>query len=439
MFKILLENNYSDTLKKNAYEHIKNERMQYKDIIYFILKYISDNKLLISNVDILLDKHKYWDSVNIFTLNVDETAKSLVSKLCKKFNKLFFMKIVNENNEYFIEYNLRKVCILNSIQLYKSYSLYDFISPVKLKIENLTIFVFPYLLEIIHLYGKLYDPSLASDWKDIYADVLKMEIYVDKEINKLLTSTKPKENINNSPDEEIIENCNANKCKQNQTANVIEIKKMVLEFFKDGQYILCDEFYDIDNPVNVIEVISDNVEADYNLLVNYLAKFISYGVTYKKKSIHLPKDFQMEKYNFYVEIPFVKNLKRKHFLTIYNNTSFELINYYEKNHYKYADPITQLKFAYIYIWSINISRKVHSIDHDEFISILKKKKEIIDKLRKKVNIYEIKKNYHGTYISEFINKKMTLTFTNKKSNYYCHDFQSSSEDSSLSSSSSSSS
>lgn len=430
MFKLLLDNNYADTLKDSAKEAIKSERMQYKDVIYFILKYVSDKKLLISNVNILLDKQEYWDFVNIFTMNADETAKSLVSQLCKKFNRLFFMKIASENQEYYIEYNLRRLCTLNSIKPYKSYSLYDFISPVKRVVGDFTIYLFPFLMEIIYLYSKLYNPAFAYDWKEIYFDVKKMEVHVDKEMEKMLTQSEPKEQALVSSSGGNVKKCPANKCGQDQTSQITEIKKMVLEFFKNQHYIMCDEFYDLKNPEGVIEVISSNVETDFKLLVNYLSKFINYGITYKKKSIYLPKDFQMEKYNFYVEIPFIKNLKKKHFLTIYNNTSYELINYFERNQYRYADPITQLKFAYLSIWSGNIVQKTHGIHFKEFISFLKTKKSNIEQLRKRVDIYELKKKYVGSYLSELIGKKMSLNFSGNKSNFYCHDFQSSSEDSS---------
>ncbi len=427
MFKILLENNYADTLRDNAKKHIKDERMQYKDVIYFILKFASDNKLLISNVDLLLGKQEYWDFVNIFALNVDENTKSLISQLCKTFKRLFFMKIVSEGHEYYIEYNLRRICTLNSIKPYKSYSLYDFISPVKQNVGDFIIYMFPYMLEIIYLYGNLYNPALASEWKNIYSDIKKMETYVDEDIARLLSQPKPKDQAYISSSGGNEKKCPTNRCNQ-EHSQIIEIKKMVIEFIKEGHYIMCDEFYNLENPAGVIEVISPNAEVDFKLLVNYISKFISYGITYKEKSIYLPKDSQMKKYNFYVEIPFVKNMKKKHFLTIYNNTSYELVNYYEKNQYKYADPITQLKFAYLSIWSGNIVQKTHRIHFDEFISFLKEKKTNIDHLRKKVDIYELKKKYTGMYLPESISKKMTLTFTNNKSNFYCHDFQSSSEE-----------
>ena len=418
MFKTLLENNYVSELKEGAKETIKKDRTQHQNVIQFILEYVSNHKLLVSNTEILLNKQEYWSSVSIFALNVDEHAKTLIRGLCKKFDQMFFLKITNENYEYYIEYKLRKLCTLNSIKPYKSYSIYDFISPVVHKTDGINIFLLPYLIEIIYLYDKLYDPALASDWEDIYKDIKKMEISVDEEIVKLLNNeSDPTKSVLNVEKKK----CPTGKC-QNVKNRMIEIKKMVLDYFKNSHYILCDEYYNFKEPKNAIEVISANVETDFKLLVNYLSKFINFGITYKKKSIYLPKYSQMEKYNFYMEIPLMKNIKKKHFLTIYNNTSYELINYYEKNQYKYADPIVQLKFAYLSVWSSNVVQKTHKIHHDEFIKFLMNKKNSIELLRKCVNIYELKKNYVGSYLPESIGKKLSLKFTGNKSNFYCHNF-----------------
>lgn len=419
MFKILVEKKYDAIIKNDAKPEIIKDRLSYQEIVDFIIKYVNTHKLLISNINLLLGKQEYWDSVDIFTLDIDNISKELVKELCSKFDKLFLLKIVKENTEYFIEYNLIKICNINTINPYKSFTLYDFISPIKYEVSNTTIFLFPYLIEIIYLYNKLYSPAFASDWEEVYEDIKKIEVFVDKDIDKILLmpKTSMQEYISTSGGE-----CTKNKCKDTQDAKIAEIKKLLLDFIKNEHYILCNEFYDFENPSGIIELISANIDADFKLIVNSLSKYIEYGITYKKKSIYLPKENQMEKYNFYIEIPFVKNIKKKHFLTIYNNTSYELVNYYEKDGYKFADPITQLKFVYLSIWSSIVMQKTHGLHYEEFIAQLNLKKEELSKLRNKIDIYGTKKNYTGSYLSESMSKKLTADYTNIKSNYYCHDF-----------------
>ncbi len=428
MFKVLLDKNYEVELKDDSKITIIKERHQYEDIIMFVLQFTKEHKLLVSNIDLLLDKQNYWEAVHIFTLKADETAKELVSKLCKKFDEQFLLKLFEIDKEYYVEYNLRRICVLNAIEPYKTFTLYDFISPIKHNVsDSLTIYLLPYFIEIIHLYADLYNPATAASWESVYEDVKKIEIHVDKEIEHFLTMSKEDILVEMSSSGGMARGAPSQhnmvkeaKCSKRECGkkNVANIKGLVRDFIKDEHYILCSEF-DGEGP---IELISANIDKDFELLSNFLLKFISYGISYKKKTLYLPKEFQMEKYNFYLEMP-TKLQAKKHFLTIYNNMSYELINYFEKNGFKYADPITQLRFSYLSIWSSIISQKTHGLHYDKFIQFIKTKKEQLKELRKKIDIYELKKNYAGTYIAASVGKKLLMPTTTTKSSFYCHDFQ----------------
>lgn len=442
MFKALLEKNYDDELKVDAEAMIIKDRLQYEELVMFVLDFAKQNKLLISNIDLLLDKHSYWNMVQIFALNVDETAKSLVSKLCKQFDKLFLLKIFELDKEYFIEYNLRRICVLNVIKPYKTFNLYDFISPIKYIInDKISIYLLPYLVEVIHMYNVLYDPASVSAWEETYKDIKKAEVFVDKEIDELLQL--PKEDIllrlsttggdkqkasDQTPSKQTPSGQTSSKCDQNINDKLNNMMGLLLDFLKEGQYILCSEIFDnsiVENEtkrIGTIEVISSNIEVDYKKLVNYLSRFIIYAITYTKKTIYLPKETRMEKYNFYIDVPYIKKTKKRRFLTLYNNTSYELINYYVKDGLKYADPIVQLRFAYLSVWSSIIMQKTHGLHYEAFIEHIQKKKAHIKQLRDAIDLYTIKKNYLGTYIQLEINKKLLLSNLGNKSNFFCHDF-----------------
>jgi hypothetical protein len=437
MFKALLDNNYEAELQAEATPYIISEREQYTDIIFYILNFTKKHNMVVSNIDILLGTQKYWNVIEIYTLNIDDLVKGLVMQLCSKFEKLFLLKIFELNKEYFIEYNLRKLCTIYTIKPYKTMTLYDFINPPVYMINaDLSIYLMPQIVEIIFLYKNLHDPSIASSWEDVYKMIKKVGVLVNKELNEiirlpkkdLLLKLSSSEFISNETDSETKAETdaeiNSKCCKDKRTEKIIDIKTLLVDFFKDSHFILTsEEIFDSTSDDNAeISVISINVEEDHKLLVNYLSRFIDYGISYKKKSLYLPKEDQMEKYNFYLEIPFIKNIKKKHFLTIYNNMSYELINSYEKNGYKYADPIVQVRLMYISIWNLLVLQKAHGLRYDIFIEHVKRKLDTINAVKEKIDIYELKKNYEGIFLPLNISKKMQLINSYEKKSFYCFDF-----------------
>ena len=73
--------------------------------------------------------------------------------------------------------------------------------------------------------------------------------------------------------------------------------------------------------------------------------------------------------------------------------SYELINYYTKDGFRLADPITQVKFTYISIWNSIIAQKIHGLNIKHFQTYLKDKNKIVNFYKNKINIYEKKQNY----------------------------------------------
>jgi hypothetical protein len=93
------------------------------------------------------------------------------------------------------------------------------------------------------------------------------------------------------------------------------------------------------------------------------------------------------------------NNKKKHFLTIYNNTSYELISYSDSkingSNLKLADPILQLRLLYIKIWEGYVSGKLCNCNIFD----------IIDFYKERINITEIKPMI-GIYIDPIVKRKM---------------------------------
>jgi hypothetical protein len=436
----LVENNYDVQLREHALANITQDRKVLEPILIHILEFAKKNTLLISNVDMLLDTVKFWEKVEIYAVNADAITKELAIDLCKKFDRIFQFRVLNEGLEYTIDYNLRNVCIINAIRPYRNFTLYDFILPVKHQALGVPVYLLPYLPETIYLYKQLYDPNEAGNWEDRYKDIKSLENLVDKEINTYVTMSKKKmiEMFSSSPtnmgidildeknggsDDECPTSCNSNptksskSSKSNKTINIDNIKHTIIDFFSKNEHpkIFCTE-----DVVGPIEMISATPELDFTALVAFLSKFVSFKLSIKKKSLYLPKEHQMEKYHVYVNVTDVKKT-RKHIMTIYNNLSYELINYYESRDIKYADPITQIRFLYISIWTGLITQNTHGLQYETFREFVKRIKILIDKNRKLMDLYTTKTHYVGMYLPLTIQKKiLALNTVAKRTSFYCH-------------------
>lgn len=400
MFEPLLENDYHKELIVKAQEFIIAERETYKAIIIEILTFANKNNLLISNIDLLLNTQEYWTYVDLFCINVESTAKALISLLCNKFDKIFLLKVFEKDLEYYIEYDLRKMCSLNAIKLYKQFTINDVINPVKFKVnENIEIQLFPVLIEIIHLYNQLYDPGNADNWLETYGKIQQLTPLAHKELEHF--SIGKKENIK----EDL---CFKEKNKEN-------IRQLVLDFCKQEKYLIID-------CKETVEAIVSNPQKVYESISNFLSKFVNYGISYKKRTLYIPKEFRLESYIYYFEIPCVSKVNKKQFLVLYNNTSYELINYYEKNGYLYVDPIVQIMFDYIAIWNYILLKKIKILNDTKYNTIVNGRYNNILAAEKKIDLFEIKKNYVGNYIPMSVNKKLVSKVGTNKSSYYCFEF-----------------
>jgi len=427
IFAKLLEAGYPAELKKAAEQFIAQERLQHKLVFDTILEYCTASKLLISNLDFLLDRHPYWETIELYALNVADTAAVIAKELCHRHGEKFLLKITTLDEEYIIEYNLRRICYLHRIRPYKQFTLYDFISPV---IKN-GLYLMPHILEVMSLYAKLYNPANADDWEDLHTDIRALEGPIDKYLRdllradrkalaaKLTTSTEAKKMVST--------------CTMRRNKVLDGIQKVVNEFVAEGNYVHvpgghAPGGHTPDVPV----VITPNaVSKDYQRLTDYLAKYTSYGVVMKKKNLYLPKEPFMEKYAIYLQYPCGDATERRHILTLYNNATYELIAYQPQPR-RVVDVVVAMRFLYIDVWISIISQKAHGLRFDEFHAQLEALHGAIKQGRTQINLEERREHYIGDFLNTDIQKKMhLLTHPNRfKSNFYCRDLQSDSTSSS---------
>jgi hypothetical protein len=407
MFRQLISGNYADALIGDAMPTIIHERLKTKDIFDCILKFSFDSKLLISNVNLLLGKQLYWEFVEIYATNADMSAKQLIKQLCEIFDKKFVLKIIDNEDLYVIEYNLQRICTIATLKLYKQYSINEFIAPIEFMLNDYSIQLMPPLLEVIYLYSNLYNPKLAEDWPKTLNVIQQLEVFIDKDLKALLTSFDKSDKI-------ILSDAIISDSKQKN------IKPLLLELVSNTNYLLLDYTLELSQ---ILTIISKNtIEYDFQNISNYLTKFVPYGIIYHEQDIYIHRESLMKRYLFYITYN-SDSIKKKHILTLYNNLSYELINYYiptEKS-YKIVDPITELRFIYINIWDRILLQRTQP--NTKFKKDLTMLIAHLKHYKKLINIYEYKQNYTGIYIDINIKKKIKALSSPKlnKYAYYCYE------------------
>jgi len=413
MFSVLIENNFIDELQKRAEKCIIKERNKYKFLHDFILEFCKNNKLIIRNIDFLLDEHKYWDNIDIYSISPETMSKKLLENLCQNFGNKFLLRMNKEGEKYSIQYDLRYICNIQLIQKYNNLSIQQLIPLNKKNGINL----FPSFLEIIDLYKFLYNPDFAEDWEDLYNKIKKLEKdFFDPQIKKIISNNKLKIN-------------------KEKNSEINSIKLLCLEFIKSSNFLIHgDVSYLIYQPkksiksnideVKYIEIVSENdIKTDFKSFIQFFEKHTKYGFITKKNTLYLPGEILMEIntiYMIYTQYNTKTNIEIP-ILEIYNNCSYELIHYHELNDLKVVDAITQLRFLYIKIWHKIIKQKINSNNENECKNYIHYIYEQIKFYREKIDLYECKKNYVGTYVNIDIYEKINKIFNSKlKYSYYCH-------------------
>lgn len=417
MFEQLITNKYIKHLQETALPIIELDRSKDNNIYLYILDFINKSSLIISDVDLLLNKQLYWEQIHIYDVDANLTSKKLIKQLCETFGQKFVLKILDNEMQYAIEYNTKRICNINNFKLYKKYSIDKFLYPVQISVDNISILLIPPILEVIDLYKKLYNPNLADDWSDTLLIIQKLEVFVDNNFKEILLDKKNIKLLTVS-DAHIHAQSDAKLSKQRN------LKQPLLDFFSNSDYLILDHTITNDT---LIVISRNNIEFDFMSISDYLSTYISMGVIYQKKELYIVKESSMEKYLFYITYNDGAVVKKKHILTIYNNLSYELINFvpivkYDKN-YKVVDPITELRFIYIEIFELIISQRIHTNNKINFKQKLSEKLTQLKHYKQLINITEYKPNYSGTYIDINIDKKIKALLRPilHKSSYYCYD------------------
>jgi hypothetical protein len=414
MFEQLISCNYVKYLQETALPIIKTNNSANDEIYMFIVKFLNLNKLIISDIDLLLKKQLFWRQIEIYCINTDTISKQLIKELCETFSHQFILKILDNGKYYAIEYNTERICSIINLKVYEKYSIREFIAPVTFSVDNVDILLLPPLLEVINLYKQLYNPSMADEWVNILSTIHQLEIYVDKDLKTILSDISDSKQL----DTDIVEK-NDDKLSKQQN-----LKEILLDFLNNSNYLILNHTM---GPDNILGIISRNtIEFDFRIISNYLNNFVKFGITYQEKEIYIPRVNAMEKYDIYLTYNNGVTVVKKHILTIFNNLSYELINFIPRvinnNNYKIVDPITEIMFIYISLWKHIISKRIREYKKKEFNKILLEKINTLNYYKNLINISEYKENYIGIYTDANISKKIKALKAPPmvdKSSFYC--------------------
>ena len=433
MFELILgQNNYVKTtlLKTNINEYLRIERTTYYDNLFdFILNYVNNTDLIISDLELLLGQKIYWDNILIYALDAEATAIDLVKKLCKTYGNLFILRISEYDFTFYIEYKVRKMCTITKLIIYDKYAIDTIIAPTIINYNgNKQLKLLPALIEIINLYDFLYDPKNYTEWENVLENINKLEVMALKDIQSNLKTNNEKLEVSPSFITTKLLN-NKNKMgKMGKKEKILKVETL-LEFVADTDYLIISNLDNLDkfnHDLEVLEIISKNdIDFDIEFLQKFLNKY-DISIVYKERTLYIPKEHAMTKYNIYMQYNNGKDIIKQRIMSIYNNTTYQLVNYENRvingKLYKMVDSVTVIKFIYLSIWTNIIYHKISTYDDKVFKEFINTKLLLLKYYKSKMNInWQEKTNFVGIYINPLVNKKiLNIKNLNKnKTNYYC--------------------
>ena len=381
MYENLINNiEYDEFLEKYSKSVIIEDRNQYKDVIDYIFTFCTVNKILISDPKLYTGHYDNIDYLVMYTDKFEETSKKLISELCNKFEKKLVLRGITLNEKYTIEFNLRRICYIINIQD-------NNISSIEVNINGKNMHILNPILELINLYSLLYSTQKSVEWPSILTHIKYLESNVEKYISpKIFTKLEKKIKLNH-------------------------IYEYLYSYLQMSDHVItCIKNDDIKNntflhgPINIISC--NSIDNDIASILRYLQKYVNIRLVYKKNNITVLHDPLIKSYDVYVFMKVNGKELKEHIITIYNSASYELIPYNKINDINFADPIVQIRFCYILLWNDD---KV-----DKYL-------ELIKYYKKKIDIYEEKKNYYGNFVDAEGYKKMINFAYGKihKNTFYC--------------------
>lgn len=352
-----MQDNYISDLKKKAKETlIKKDRERYKCIYEIIELYISENNVILSDLDLLTNqKIIYKDSYNLYCDNPFRHANALTNMIAEALIKqdrdikFLVLKTSIPHNKLKIYYDQREMVELNSLAVENTkIENYKFITPTICKgfYTSHKLKIMPAEIELIELYRKLYDPEYNKEWSCLRE--------YEKKMSEMLLVHNGKKGGSSNLD-------------------LSGIKKiMLINFLPKTDFVVVGTWalgaiqsnFDIEDPLQIISPYSpfDSFTMVKDELLNLMPDS-EFDINMVEQPLYLPNEYRLKKYSVKILLPCQKSGKcpiiKKTAIEIFTNASYELIPWLpcginDDTVLKIGSEMVLLRFFAIKIWNLKL-------------------------------------------------------------------------------------
>lgn len=307
---------------------IRTDRMRFSEVYRITEEYCRNNVVIISRVDKIVsesdEKKEFGDVYNLYCSFPYKHATNLSNLIHDGVGEWVKMRTIVGYQEFVIEYDMRPLINLYSIDAQKNVKLHALIMPMK--IDNL--FYMSPEIEIIDVYHKLYSPNESDNWADLLETETKLYDLLLRRMKSGVFGGA--ENVS-APSPE--DNTDL------QYLKYLVLSEFCGEFIKDyvvvGHWALHvveaskEDDYKMRSSVEKIQVVTSiDIEKAVEDIVQFLKKYTNAKIVSRVQDLHIPKDFRINRYTIYIGVPSKNNeIKEKAFMDIFNCGNFELIPY----------------------------------------------------------------------------------------------------------------
>lgn len=404
MLSSLESTDFIKNIRKKAKSIIKKDRMRYEKVYETTEEYCKDNKIILSDINVLMKSDDKSYSYELYCENAYKHAVHLANNIHNKVGQWVKLRTVVTHQEFIIEYDMRPIITIYGIETRRGIDTYNLLNPKKVG----DLHYMPSSIELIEIYHKLYNPVHADDWEDL---VEQEEVLFNDVIKK---SGGGKERFDGRLLYDDI-----------QRLKYLVLTEFCGKFVKN--YVVIGHWgFDIftansedksirGSPEKLQVITSMSIENSIEDITRFLSLYTNAKITHKKQDLHIPNDFRTMRYTVYLGVPGKDGkVTNRAFMDVFDCGTFELIPYVslsvdtEKNekfqaiskskltkskfgraeptfksgiYVRIGNPFVLLRFLFIDMWIIKIIHAMGFINDDQLEQKIRGIKTVAKKIR----------------------------------------------------------
>jgi hypothetical protein len=366
----------------------------------FVETYVKKNKLILSNVETLMDKEKTtFRSYTIYGENIFKHANNISNGIAAI--TIYVLMYTNKKNEDF-------TIVVNGSRFIQLYNIKKQLLRVITSVNVSGIRMYPPEFELIDIYHKLYSPKCADEWDKLltFERIIRDQMYGRLKILGGYNSDAKKKHDH----------------RQYLKGDLIN-NSIIINWLKGrDDYILIGI-----NAINIISGLSGYnqkiqvvtgtpIEKFVGEFGNLIFQYTGFHVSHKTHTSNILTEPRLRKTVVSVVIPDKKHNTKQtvHLLDIYNSASYELVPYTVYNNINIGYPNVLRMFMLIDAWYLRILSALKAVnDHT-----LKQCIGIIFKNLRNIDSVEISKYSTELYLGTYSDLKIFKQKEGLKNIYY---------------------